>query len=171
MLSKIDDGGAPMMLGKDKIIAPDFDCYGGCSAYRYSVYIDSKVKGGPILFRLKKQVRHGINERNYRHYMKCAELADKPCALAITELFTDYDDPSTWSGCLLLQSLTKLGTPEYSIPGTEPEAKAYWQRKRFRPVGAFGLMSLNEIARGAVVPNLKAHFDEVFDNREQGNLF
>lgn len=54
-LCKASDGGAPLMLGEDKLILPDFDAKH--PLFRYSAYFDAKAKAGPVLARVAKQYR------------------------------------------------------------------------------------------------------------------
>jgi len=52
-LCDIQNGGAPMMEGADKVILPDFELIGN----GFSAYVDAKCKGQSVLFRNRNQVR------------------------------------------------------------------------------------------------------------------
>lgn len=110
LLSKIDDGGAPLMQGNGKLILPDFSGH-SCGVYRHSILLDSKVKAGPVLFRKKNQWRHGINKSNYLDYLACAAVMEQPSGIGIVECFTDEMTQAEWSGALLVQSFKNLGEP------------------------------------------------------------
>lgn len=128
-LCNIKDGGAPLQRGKDVAILTDYEV----STNRFSIYADSKWKKGPVFYRNAQQWRHGIDRRVWEHYKAFSELNRKHCCIALFEAFTDEDKPVTWSGALLVQTLTQLGSPFYGF-GTQPHM-VYWPRDYFDCIG------------------------------------
>ena len=122
-LCNIQDGGAPLMHGQVKTILPDFDV----STNRFNAYVDSKCKRKSVMYWKAKEVRHGIDRRNWQHYVSISEFNRKRCLLGIIELF---DDSEHWSGSVLAQSLSILGSP---ISGFSNQSHmVYWPRNKFR---------------------------------------
>ena len=163
-LADIQDGGAPMAVGNgNKIILPDLDC----AAQTWVAFVEAKAKTQSIEFRMKRQVRHGINESNYLQYKKAAEEYRKRCAVAIVELW--HADFQTWSGRLLFERIDNLGQPfqEYR----EKPPKVYWQTKQFCDLDSFTPAELVAIANGGECPSYGHEFDLIFNRRIQGDLF
>lgn len=106
-LSKIDVGRAPMLEDEEKLILPDFEV----STNRLRAYVDSKGKRGPVLYRKAGEWRHGINRRNWEHYLAIAARHIQKSCLGILELFTDAETKDRWSGSFLIQTLQTLGDP------------------------------------------------------------
>jgi hypothetical protein len=169
LLHKIEDGGAPLMKGKGSFVLPDFEGH-SCSAYRHSILLDSKVKAGPVMFRLKKQWRHGINKSNYQDYLTCGEIMSRPSGIAILECFTDEMTQNEWSGSLLVQSFKNLGAPLPEVMRERPP-KVYWPRKSFVQLGRFTPSEIHEIRCGSRVPNYEAKLQYVFAPTKQAVLF
>lgn len=127
-LSKIDDRGAPMQRGEKPLILPDMEV----NSPRFSVYIDSKAKRHPVYYRNAREWRHGIDRRNWNHYAAISEFNRKHCCLGIFEAF-QTEAKLDWSGALLLQSLTKLGSPIQGF--SNQDHMVYWPRAKFTAVG------------------------------------
>lgn len=138
-LCDIQNGGAPMMEGADKVILPDFELIGN----GFSAYVDAKCKGQSVLFRNRNQVRHGIDRRNYQHYCAAGHTTRRECGLGIVELFDETGE--CWSGSLLAESFRNLGAP---IPGmSDQDHMVYWPRKMFADLNSFSPSELMDIAK------------------------
>jgi hypothetical protein len=164
-LHKIENGGAPMLEGgSNREILPDFEC----SADGVSVYMDSKVKTQSIIYRKMSQERHGINKRCWNGYQRTANASGKMCGLGIVELFRD--GPSvTWSGSLLVETLTNLGEP---IPGINGDRhKVYWPRKLFCDLDSFTACELVAIWRGEKQASYPTELMRIFSGKPPTQTF
>lgn len=162
-LSKIEVGGAPMMLAKTGgTVLPDFDCAGD----DWTAYVDSKCKTRNVLFRKTDQIRHGIDHKNWRQYQKVAAQFRKKCALAILELFTHE---GRWSGTLLIETLDNLGQPFGGI--SNQDHMVYWKRDAFTDLDSLTAMELVASSRGQAVPSFQHEFRQVFAPAVQRELF
>ena len=146
-LTKICEGGAPLARGNNgHLILPDFDAYKDDRA----VFVEAKAKTQSIVYRNKRQERHGINQLNYQHYGEVQRQSGKPCCIGIVELWRESTDDLSlyWSGALLFEKLVNLFDPRAENQETPP--KVYWRRKQFVELHA-GLapLELFSLARGA----------------------
>lgn len=139
-LCDIENGRAPAAINPtSRVVVPDFDAY----TDEWSAYIDSKAKKQSVLWRMNRQVRHGIDRRSYDHYVRIGAMQKKLAGLGIVECF---DHNWEWSGSLLIESLSELGEP---IPGDYTQKHmCYWRRKDFRRLDSFTPGELIAIARG-----------------------
>jgi hypothetical protein len=137
-LCKIENGGAPMMEGEERMILPDFDLVG-------IAYVDSKVKSQSVIWRKTGQERHGIDKPNWEHYKRVAAAGRKNAGIALIELYRDTV-PREWSGSLLVETLAALGEP---IQGMSHQSHMlYWPRKRFVDLDSLSASELLAIANG-----------------------
>lgn len=165
-LTKICEGGAPLARGKEsRLILPDFDAYGDGR----NVFVESKVKTQSIVYRLKKQERHGINERNYLHYMEVQRVSGRDCCIGIVELQREDigSGALSWSGSLLFERLCDLLDPRSEFP--EHPQKVYWNRKQFRDLASFTPRELFMLANGSMQINLG--FNEILFPKKQACMF
>lgn len=165
-LAKLNVGGAPkVMASGGGPVLPDFDCAGE----EWAAYIDSKCKSGPIMFRKKKQWRHGIDRKNWLAYKQTAAIFNKSAGLGIIELFTDAETKSDWSGQLLVQRLTELGTP---IEGESNQRHmVYWPTKFFCTLDSLTPLELRAAYRGQPSTGYSASLTRVFAPMKQGEFF
>jgi hypothetical protein len=143
-LSRIEDGGAPMMKGKDgdHLILPD-GLVSNCSA---TVYAEIKGKSHPVWWGLGSEWRHGVDRFNWEHYLAISQTQRLHCCLCIMEYYRD-EDKKEWSGALLINTLAKLGPP---CKGFSTQAHMiYWPRARFK---ILGWLSQENITRGRIPP-------------------
>jgi hypothetical protein len=158
-LCDIEHKGAPMMEGSSEIILPDFDVVGD----GWSVYVDSKAKTQPILFRKTNEVRHGIDAKNYKHYVAAGIAARKGTGVAIVELF--QCDRTEWSGSLLVEMFRNLGSP---IKGFSTQAHmVYWNRMQFVELGSFQAGELMEIASGAIKVSYRDELSSMLSTEDE----
>ncbi len=164
--------GAPRMVTDGYgVILPDFDCAG----LDWVGYIDSKCKTQNILYRIKKQVRHGIDFKNFGAYLECAKRYRKQCALAVLELF---DDPQlhcgkwVWSGEYMLETLDELGPGEQSESSNDNALKVYWRKKDFKNIGTVSPSELYQNERRQwFPPSAQWELQRIFSPIKQGVLF
>lgn len=170
-LCRIEDGGAPMLQGKQKNILPDFTIYGPNvdDHVQWQACIDSKVKTGPVYYEIRKQDRHGIDKWNWLHYKSFANLNRAPAGIAIVELFTNCNITNRWSGSLLLGSFRRLGEPYYGE--SNQSHMVYWRRNQFKKLGEFSALDLGRMRDGRWCPDFGDHLREEFDHKEQAVLF
>lgn len=158
-LADIREGGAPLARGKDSIVLPDFDVSGEGEC----AYIDSKVKGGPVLWRKTGEWRHGIDAKNYRQYQEMGWTNRKLAGLAIIELFSDERMQDEWSGRLLIESFLNLSKP---IAGTSNQHHmVYWPAKRFSDIDSLGADELFAVCGGRMNRAYKTELLQVFMQR------
>jgi len=165
-LAKIFDGGAPVIKrNQHNVILPDFEIM----LDGQTAFVDSKAKRRSVIFRLKKQERHGIDRRNWEHYCNASELAGKACGIAIVECFRE--DVCHWSGSLLIETLRNLSTPEDGF-STERHM-VYWPRKRFVDLSYFSACELLDIANGKMPVRWGYELRRIFwpVSYTQGQLF
>jgi hypothetical protein len=165
-LSEIESGGAPMLEGAGKTILPDFDVYG----MRKAVFVEAKAKTQSVLYENAWELRHGINERNYRDYMRIRWEARKRCGLAVLELLDG--ETGKWSGSLLVESLQQLGEPFAGF--STDKHKVFWPRKRFRDLDSWTAMEILARANGEPSPSYRVELTDIFAVKEeefQGSLF
>ncbi len=150
-LCKIETGGAPMIEGNHRIVLPDFEVL----ATSLNVYMESKAKTTSVLWRRQRQERHGIDRRNWREYMEAATRSNKPCVMAVVELFREQKAYSRdWSGSLLVETLRNLGPPIPGLPEYNQAHMVYWPRKGFHDLDSWSALELLDIAKG----RLKAQY-------------
>jgi len=88
---------SPLAKSRDRsLILTDFD------VLDLNLYLDAKAKTKSILFRMRNEVRHGINRNHYECYCETARLAHKQAGLLIVELYES--DGTSWSGSVLVGS-------------------------------------------------------------------
>lgn len=165
-LHKINNGGAPMLEGKTRIVLPDFECI----MNREPVFVEVKAKTQSVIFRRQNQQRHGINYRNFKDYIEAAYESSKKCGIALIELFRD-GPALQWSGSLLVESLGNLGPP---IRGFSNQSHmVYWPRKRFCDLDSWSALELLKIWKGQLSAAYPVPLTGVFTftPRTQGNLF
>lgn len=163
-LSKINVGGAPMLVGAGSrgTVLPDFDCTSG----EWAAYVDSKCKSQSVRYRKLDQERHGIDRPNWLAYRRVGAQFRKSAALAICEL---HDDEMRWSGSLLIETLDHLGEP---FDGESNQAHmVYWRRKAFTFLNNFTASELFDIYHNRNVPTFKVEFSGVFARRIQREMF
>lgn len=165
-LAKIDNGGAPRIEDKGNgVVLPDFDC----ATPGWTVFVDSKCKSGPVLWRQTNQLRHGIDGRNYRAYKRASEIFQKQCGVAILELFESCETKHPWSGRLWIETLNGLGEP---IPGTSNQSHmVYWPQKMFRNIDTLSPVELWKVHRGIEVDSYLEQLSLVFGRKSQKELF
>lgn len=163
-LTDIDNGGAPRIeSASGATVLPDFKIHGE----HWTAFMDSKAKTQSVLFRIKKQVRHGIDRRNYAHYERSAASFRSQCGIGVVELFDDSG--FNWSGALLVESLPHLGKP---IPGFSNQAHmCYWPRKMFHNMASVSPRELFDVANGQCRKSYRLDLDQVFDRKSQRKLF
>jgi len=165
-LCRIENGGAPMLEGNGRIVLPDFDAYGK----GWTAFIDSKAKTNVVRFNLAKELRHGIDRRNWEEYLRCGVVARKKTGIAIVEVFGETK--SEWSGALLIESLRNLNPP---IAGfSNQEHMVYWPRKRFVELDTLNPLELFEVAKNVrPAPSYREELRQIFnfDAEFQGDLF
>ncbi len=171
-LSRIQNGGAPMMLGNgDAIVLNDLDI----SKNGITRHLECKAKTRSIVYRNRKQERHGINDSNYRHYMNLESQTGSKLVLGIVELWrerVDSQDELYWSGSLLIQTMANLGNPVDVSLGYERPTKAYWPRKHFSDLDSFSPRELMEICVAQNKLNCSFEFDRLlFGKNTQTELF
>jgi hypothetical protein len=167
-LARIADGGAPMARRNgEAIILPD---YQACKDGK-TVFVEAKAKTQSIIYNNAKQERHGIDLKNYVHYIRAAAASSLPCAIGIVELWREesYRGRLYWSGSLLIETLRELGDPRSENPETPP--KVYWRRKQFRDVESFTAVQLYQLAYGKLKRSFKFELDRLFDPYVQRGLF
>lgn len=167
-LAKVGGGGPALSLGKEKGILPDFELR--CPEHRYGAYLDAKTKSGPVWARNARQLRHGIDRRNWEAYKNHGDDFGQLAGLFLCECFKSYEDLKDWSGAILVQSLEKLGEP-YPELGREYPPKVYWRRNQFRALGHWSPEQWAKMALGSEIPKLESHFHATFNQREQKVLF
>ncbi len=160
-LHKINDGGAPMQKGQDRLILPDFDV----SSPTFSVYVDSKAKRHPITYRVANELRHGVSKRAWQHYEAISAQHRKHCCIALFEAFHDINN-ADWSGALLLQTLVRLGKP---FDGFKTMADTvFWPRHRFATIGSVTPeQAINICNRHREPPSFKDPIWELLELRVQ----
>lgn len=138
----------PRLQGSDAIL-PDFQVSG-----QRTVFVDSKCKSGPVLYRKAGEWRQGIDRKDYESYVAISEIQRNKALLAICEIFTNEDRKAAreWSGALLLQTLGTLGKP---IAGfSNQDHMLYWPRSRFAVLAAgTSPLRLWQLAHGAAEPD------------------
>lgn len=167
-LANIDDGGAPMMRGNgESTILPDADI---CRHDR-NLYVEAKAKSQSIFFRKKGKERHGINERNYRHYRRISDIRKQRCAIAVVEIQSEYEAfRLRWSGSLLIATLKDLGEPSSEHPENPP--KVYWNCKDFNYIATdLTAMELFELAGRRRRRDFSDDLDRALIPWTQGELF
>lgn len=165
-LAEIAEGGAPLAHGASgEIILPDLDAF--CEGR--NAYVEAKAKSQSIMYRNKKQERHGINLRNYTHYRRISEMQKKRCAIAIVELWRDSGAWLNWSGSLLIETLAELGDPRSEHPENPP--KVYWPRKAFRHLDSFEPLRLFELYAGQFKGHCGYDLDAILFPAKQAELF
>ena len=141
-LCNIEAGGAPMMYGMNgNVVLPDFAINGD----QFRACLDSKCKTGPVLWRRERQLRHGIDRKNYLAYQKYGYIERKNVGLGIVEFFEEFHS-TDWSGRIWVESFKNLGEP---IPGEyDQKHMVYWPQKRFVNLDTFTAIELIDIANG-----------------------
>lgn len=143
-LCDMDTSSAPMAMGKEKIVLPDFEVID-----IVGVYLDSKVKKNVAYYRRRNQVRHGIDKRRFDSYRTMSERTGKPAGLALIELFGTEDKAcrdDDWSGALLVQTLSKLGP---GAPGISNQSHmTYWPRTAFAELDRLEPQEILDVAAG-----------------------
>lgn len=166
-LCDIENGRAPAMISPTKrVVVPDFDA----ATDEWRAYIDSKAKKQSIEYRKARQIRHGIDARNYRQYREMGLTHKKEVGIAIIECFGH--DGFTWSGRLLVQSFKELGDP---IPGDQrydQRHMVYWRQKDFADLDSLTPDELLAVAKGELK---KTYCEELFDvfgkRKHQSTMF
>ncbi len=158
-LHAIETGRAPMIEGPDPVVLPDFQIITPVM----DVYLESKAKTTSVLYRIRRQERHGIDRKNWTAYIKAAAMSDKPCAIGVIELFRERKaHQQTWSGSILIETLHNLGRP---IPG-EPEYNqshmVYWPRKRFHDLDSWDALELLAISKGNLLAQYPVQLEVIF---------
>lgn len=168
-LTKICEGGAPLARGKDtKLILPDFEAYQGGK----NVFVEAKAKTTSIVYRKKKQERHGINERNYHHYTQIQRVSGKPCCIGLVELCRESteDGSTSWSGSLLFEKLADLLPPSSEFE--ESPRKVYWPRKQFRELqSGYTPRELFMLANGDLQEEFQVELNDILFPQKQKPLF
>lgn len=166
-LAKICEGGAPLARSNHhKLILPDFDAYGDGR----NVFVECKTKTQSIVYRNKRQERHGIDQRNYTHYCEIQRVSRKDCCIAITELKRERieDSQLEWSGSLLFERIRDLLDPRSEYE--ETPRKVYWRRKQFRElVAGISPKELFQLANGSI--QLQLPFTDILFPMKQTGLF
>ena len=171
-LCQIANGGAPMVEAKrggDALILPDFEVIGD----GFDVYFDSKAKTQSVIYRAAKQERHGIDGRNYQHYLRVADATGRKAGLGIVELYRDCGPlkPREWSGALLVETLGNLRTPIMGF--SNQEHMLYWTRKSFHELDTLTAIELLDVANGKKCPGYPVQLSAIFRSvpRKQQDLF
>lgn len=156
------NGKGPRLQGSDDVL-PDFEVTAGMERQR--VYVDSKCKTRPVLFKLANELRHGIDRRDYEHYDAVAGMHKQKCILGIIELF--HENGRDWSGTLLINSLGRLLSPINGF--SDQDHMVYWPRHRFFEVGAYRPLQLFALAHGnqPVEPLTKERVTQAFVLRKE----
>jgi hypothetical protein len=143
-LKDITNGSAPMMATHgQRIVLPDFDV----ALEGETFYVDSKCKTSPVLYRLKRQFRHGIDLKNYVAYRQAGDTYRKRVGLLLLELYTD-ESHTEWSGSLLAGRLDKLGEP---IAGASSQRHmVYWPRSAFHQLGSLTRDQVRRLQAGII---------------------
>ena len=145
----------PRLQGADYIL-PDFDISTG----RRRVHMDSKCKTQVVRYRNANELRHGFNQVDLNDYQAVAAINRARCVIGVIELFAE--DGTTWSGCLLAQTLAKLGP---FIPGfSDQEHMGYWPRNSFSVIKAMEPLELWEAANGGDVDVDRKRIASVLDS-------
>lgn len=177
-LAQIENGGAPKMeSGSGGVVLPDFDVASADGAW--SLFLDSKCKSGPVLWRKTGQLRHGIDLRNYLAYKRVSETFRKRAGICIVELFKECEKDlerrgaqPTWSGRLLVEALTNIGEPILDDPNAIViDRKAYWPAKAFCDLDTLGPLELMNVARNIGVKSYRMEFEQIFAKQRQRALF
>lgn len=165
-LAKIAEGGAPLARGENgNLILPDYDA---CREGR-SILIEAKAKKQSIVYRIKRQVRHGINQENYQHYLEFSRQQGKRCCIGLVELYDERLDGSlVWSGSLLFETLSNLGDPRSEH--LEQPRKVYWQRKQFVDLDSFSPRELLELASGRLKRSYSSELEQILFPMRQKSL-
>lgn len=168
-LARIADGGAPLARSKNEVtVLPDYQAWSEGRA----VFLEAKAKTRSIVYRLRSQERHGIDESNYLHYIRAAQQSSLPCAIGLVELWRErleQRDVLYWSGSLLIETLRDLGDPRCENPENPP--KVYWRRKLFRDMDSFTAVELYALAHGTLKRSYKLELDNLFMPFMQRQLF
>jgi hypothetical protein len=166
-LAQIDNGGAPMAIGdKSSVVLPDFDCASTDGNWR--AFVEIKCKEQPVLFRMRNQLRHGIDKSKWNAYRSASDLWQKECAVALLELFGV--EKREWSGRLLVERLNNLGTPFDGF--SNQEHMVYWPRKAFCDLDTLTFQEVMEIdSRSLKPPSYRAELLQIFRPFEQRELF
>ncbi len=156
-LCKHSDRGAPMLLGKDKVILPDFDVKGGT----WDAYIDAKAKTRCVVYRnANNEVRHGIPVTNYEHYVKMGIIDRKQAGVLLVELLDEND---RWSGTLLAESFINLGKP---FPGIGSMTDTvFWPRKRFVDLDSLLPEEIESVCSGSLSRSYAAELQDIFTEK------
>ena len=89
----------------------------------------------PVLFRKRKEYRHGILQHAWQPLIEAAAAKKQRfCYVCLFECFRTEED-SVWSGRLLLQNVKNLGKPLPPIPNTELTDSWLFPRDRFAVIG------------------------------------
>lgn len=167
-LAKICEGGAPLARGGNrKLILPDLDAYRDGR----NVFVEAKVKTQSIVYRIKNQERHGINQRNYEHYMEIQRVSGRHCCIGLVELFRESrgDGTLSWSGSLLFEKLSDLLDPRSEYD--ESPRKVYWKRKQFRDLASFTAIELCNLANGKLKLDIGLMLDQILFPAKQKAMF
>lgn len=164
-LCKIETGRAPVIEGASPIVLPDFDCI----AENWTAYVDSKCKKASVLYRKRRQERHGVDRKNYLHYERAAKASGKKCAIGIVECFSE-ECRAQWSGSLLIETLADLGPPHAGE--SNQGHMVYWPRKQFRDLDSFSALELLAIHDGRKSVSFRNEFEQLFRVKlKQSELF
>jgi len=169
-LTKICEGGAPMARGRggNNLILPDL------SAFKdgRSVFVEAKAKTQSIVYRNRKQERHGIDQKNYEHYRQVQYGTGRPCCIGLVELWRESreDQSLYWSGSLLFEKLNDLLDPRSEHP--ETPRKVYWPRDSFPElISGCEPRELFQLANGEMQLNFEYELQHILYPAKQQNLF
>lgn len=111
---QFDDAWAPMIKSDTTdIIRPDFMV----SRRGRSVWIEVKAKQKPVQWNGEDPgERHGINKKNYDHYIRATSVTGSPCWMFLYELST---------GLLLCQDLSTLPVVSRRVKDSYPPGDKY----------------------------------------------
>lgn len=118
------------------------------------------VKEKSVLFRVRNEVRHGIDAEAWQRLRASGHVAQPQAGIVLLEL---WSHDGSWSGTILAASFENLGPPIEGI--NEEPKKVYWPRWRFRSLGAFSALALFSIANGTYRPDVSERLLSAFAPR------